>query len=483
VLGTSITDSRSTGESSNSTNLNFPNIFTIQNMNRELSGYSSVSERHQQLQAGFGNINLSYKDWLYFDVTGRNDWSSNLSFTPNGSYFYPSVGMGVILNQLATLPKFISFAKLRGSYAVVGNTVPIHVTNPVNYYTSAGTVIFNNTAPFNDLKPEKAKSLELGTEIRLFENQFSVDFTYYKSNSINQFFSIEVPPGTGFSRRFINGGDIQNSGVEIMAGYTSLPNKSITWSSAINYSTNKNRIKKLDTKIDQFVLTDDINNYSSILKVDGSYGDIYAQVLKRDNTGRIIINSAGFPLVQTGARTFVGNSNPAFKLGWNNTFSHNNLTLSFLVDGSFGGKVMSLTEQVLDGVGVSKASGDARSKGGVDVNGVLENTNTPVTNVDAQKWYQTIGGRQNVTGEYMYDATNVRIREVSLGFSLPSRILKNGFVKNIRLSVIGRNLVYLAKKAPFDPDLAYSTGNGLSGIDVLSLPATRSVGLNLNMSF
>ena len=144
---------------------------------------------------------------------------------------------------------------------------------------------------------------------------------------------------------------------------------------------------------------------------------------------------------------------------------------------------MSLTEQVLDGAGVSKASGDARNKGGVAVNGVLENTTTAVTSVDPQKWYQTIGGRQHVTGEYMYDATIVRIREVSLGFSLPARILKNGFVKNIRLSLIGRNLAYLYKKAPFDPEITYSTGNALSGIDVLGLPATRSIGLNLNVSF
>ena len=320
VLGTSITDSRSTGENAFSTNLNFPNIFTIQNMVRERSGYGSVSEGHQQLQAVFGNINLSYKDWLYVDVTGRNDWSSNLSYTPNGSYFYPSAGIGVLLHEIAPLPEFISFAKLRASYAVVGNTVPIYVTNPVNYYSGAGTVIFNSTKPFNELKPEKAKSLELGTEIRLFQNQFSIDFTYYKANSTNQFFSIAVPPGTGFTRRFINGGDIQNSGVEIMAGYTSLPNKAVRWSSTINYSANKNRIKKLATDIDEFVLANDINNYSSILKVGGSYGDIYAQVLKRDNTGRVIINAAGSPVVETGARSLVGNPNPKFKLGWNNNF-------------------------------------------------------------------------------------------------------------------------------------------------------------------
>jgi hypothetical protein len=144
---------------------------------------------------------------------------------------------------------------------------------------------------------------------------------------------------------------------------------------------------------------------------------------------------------------------------------------------------MSLTNQILDGLGVSKASGDARDAGGVKVNGVLDGANTPVTTVDPSKWYHTIGGIQHVTGEYMYDATTVRLREVSFGYSLPKQMLNGSFIKAARLSLVGRNLAYLYKKAPVDPESTFSTGNGYSGIEVLSLPATRSFGFNLNLTF
>ncbi len=485
LLGTSITDTRNNGEGAGTNLLYVPNVFTIQNMNVANGQVSSsISEAHQQLQGIFGSISLTYNDWLSLDLTGRNDWSSNLSFTPNGSYFYPSAGLSILLHQALKLPEAISFAKLRGSYAIVGNTVPIYATNPQNSLGNRGNIFFNNTAPFTDLKPEKTNSLEFGTEIHLFQDQFSLDFSYYKTNSINQFFSISVPPGTGYSRRFINGGDIQNSGIEITMGYSTLPGRAVKGSSLINFSTNKNVVKKLATDIGQFVITDDINNYYSILKVGGSYGDLYGQVLKRDENGRVLIGVDGRPVVQSGSPSFLGNSNPKFLLGFNNNFSYNNFSLGFLFDGSFGGKVMSLTEQILDGLGVSKASGDARASGGVKVNGVLTGTNTPVTSVDAEKWYRTVGGRARVTGEYMYDATTVRLRELSLGYTLPkTTLLKNGFAKNIRLSLIGRNLVYLYKKAPFDPEIVFSSGNGYSGVDVLSLPATRGFGFNLNVTF
>ena len=484
LLGTSITDSRVNGEDAASTLLFIPNVFTIQNMNPASGAYaSSVSEQHQQLQAVFGSIGLSYNDWLNLDITGRNDWSSNLSYTPNGSYFYPSYGLGLLLHKLIKLPEIISYAKLRGSYAIVGNTVPLYVTNPQNYINGQGNVIFNNTAPFTDLKPEKSKSIELGTDIRFLDDRFNLNFTYYKTNSINQFFPVLVPPGTGYSTRFINGGNIQNSGIEATIGYTLLAERGLNWTSSINLSANKNVVKQLSPGIDQYLITNDINGYYSILKVGGSYGDIYGKVLQKDSTGRLVIGPDGKPVIQSGNPSFLGNSNPKFQLGWNNTLNYKNFSLDFLVDGHFGGKVMSITQEVLDELGVSKGSGDARTNGGVKVNGVMVNTETPVTTVDASDWYHTTGGVSGVVGEYMYDATVVRLRQLSFGYSLPKTMLKNSFVKGLRLSLIGRNLIYFYKKAPFDPEATFSSGNGYSGVDVFGLPATRSYGFNLNVTF
>jgi len=175
----------------------------------------------------------------------------------------------------------------------------------------------------------------------------------------------------------------------------------------------------------------------------------------------------------------VGNPNPKFSLGWGNTFNYKQLSLSFLVDGKFGGQVMSLTQGFLDASGVSEVSGAARLAGGVKLNGV-NSAGAAVTTVDPQSYYETIGTRGGITGQYIYSATVVRLREAALGYTWP---IKQGAFKSIKLSLIGRNLIYFYKKAPFDPEVTMSTGNGLSGIDVFNQPATRNIGANLNVSF
>ncbi|GAA0541358.1 TonB-dependent receptor [Chitinophaga japonensis] len=485
LLGSSITDTRTKGLRADSYNgsLYVANFFVLQNMTPG-SQFNTEPARRQQLQAVFGNASLSYKDLVFLDLTGRNDWSSNLSFTPNGSYFYPSAGLSFILHDLFHLPEPVSYAKLRGSYSVVGNSVPIYVTHPVNKLgTSGGTFDFNTIQPFTDLKPEKTKSLEIGTEWRFLDNQLSFDLTYYKTNTTNQYFQIAVPPGTGYSFRYINAGDIQNSGIEVMLGYNLVQSKFFKWNTTVNYSMNNNEVKELAPNIDQFILTDPgSNSYTSLIKAGGSYGDIYGTVLERDEQGRVIIGTNGTPKVSA-TQQWIGNPNPKWQLGWNNSFNIRDFSVNFLVDGKFGGQVLSLTQAMLDQYGVSEASGNARANGGVDINGVTEDTKEPVSKADAKSWYKTIGGRAGVSGEYIYSATTVRLREVSLGYSLPASVLKNSFVKNLRLSLIGRNLVYFHRDAPYDPEVTMSTGNGLSGVDVFSLPATRSFGLNLNVTF
>jgi TonB-linked SusC/RagA family outer membrane protein len=476
TLGSSITDSRFSGESFVSRGLYVANKFTIQNIMQATGSFNTMPEMRQQLQAAFTSLSFSYNDWAYLDVTGRNDWSSNLSFTPNGSYFYPSVAGNIILSSLVKLPAAITFAKFRGSYAIVGNSVPVYVTNPLNGLNSGGVITFNTTAPFTDLKPEKTKALELGTELRFLKDKLKLDLSYYKTNTTNQFFSIFVPPGTGYSKRFVNGGDIQNSGVEAMLSFDTEFAKKVKWTTTVNFAANRNKVKKLADGIDEFMLTDDVNFYLSILKVGGSYGDIYGTTLQKNEDGKILIGAGGLPMQKVGAPEFLGNANPKYTIGWNNSFSYKKLSLSFLVDAKIGGKVMSLTQQTLDSYGVSKTSGDARLNGGADIDGIDAVTGEPVTKISARALY-------GVTSSYMFNATNARIREVSIGYNLFTSKIISSYVKNVRVSVVGRNLAYLYLKAPFDPDLAYSVGNGFSGIDVFGPPATRSFGMSLNVGF
>ncbi|PWV47704.1 SusC/RagA family TonB-linked outer membrane protein [Chitinophaga sp. S165] len=485
VLGGSIRDVVTKGEKFNSgqDGLNIPNVFVIQNF-KTLNPINSgtLQENHSQVQSVFGSANISYKDWAFLDLTARNDWASNLAFTPSGSYFYPSVGLNVILSQVAKLPDFISFAKVRGSFAQVGNSPLAYQSNPAVYTFSAGGGFSpNTTAPFTDLKPEKTNSIEFGTEWHFFDNRLSADITYYKTNTKNQTLQIRAPQGSFYDNFFINAGNIQNQGVEAVVRYDVLRDESkLKWNTGLNFSTNKNKIIELSPNAPEFTLSGASgSNYVSKFQVGGSFGDIYGIELKRDAQGRIMIDDNGNP-IKSSDFTFLGNSNTRWQLGWNNNLQYKDFNLSFLIDGKFGGKVMSVTQAMLDQYGVSKVSGDARDAGGVQVNGVNPEGNA-VSTVDAQKWYSSIGGREAASGEYMYSATTVRLREVALGYTIP--VKGTSFFRALKLSLTGRNLVYFSKKAPFDPELTLSTANGLSGVDIFMPPATRSYGLSLNATF
>ncbi|WP_073405561.1 SusC/RagA family TonB-linked outer membrane protein [Mucilaginibacter sp. OK098] len=494
LVGGSITDNITRGLSLNG-NLSTPDFFTPGNVIASLGGTTSnttsntvgIAPNHSQLQALFGNANFSYQDWLYLTVTGRNDWSSNLAFTPNVSYFYPSVGLSAILNQALNLPKVINYAKVRGTYAEVGNTIPPYLTSVQNTQNAAGQLVFNTAAAFRTLKPERTKSIELGTDLRFLDNRLNFSFTYYKTNTRDQYFPVQPITASLFSTGYVNAGNVQNSGIEFILGYEVVRGKDFTWNTAINGAKNTNKIIDVDSKdgINSFVLTGNgNNNYESHLAVGGSYGDIYGYSLTRDSQGRIVLNGSGTaanPYTPQANKTFslLGNPNPKFQLGWSNSFDYKNFSLSFLIDGKFGGQVLSMTQAILDQNGVSKVTGDARNAGGVKVNGVDKSGNV-VSTVNAQAWYQTIGGRDGITDQYIYSATVIRLREAAIGYTMP---ISNSAFKSVKVSVTGRNLVYFHKKAPFDPELTMSTGNGLSGVDVFNQPATRNVGLNLNVSF
>lgn len=491
VLGTSITDSKvvgtRTGPDANNTytepGLTIPNIFLPENIATAAGGPPTLTlpNNHSQIQSLFASANFSYKNWAFLTLTGRSDWSSNLAFTPNKSYFYPSAGLSVILNQALTLPEVISYAKIRGTFAQVGNTVPPYVTRPLTHMFIGGGVLLNSVAPFPKLKPEKTNSFELGADLRFLDNKLSFSFTYYRSNTLNQFIQVIPAYTTTFSMGYVNAGDIQNSGIEFNLGYDVIKNSNFNWTTSFNGSANKNKVIDVDSKngINRFVLTPNRNNnYESVLTTGGSFGDIDGVTFQRDEQGRIKIGADGKPMVNQGFN-HIGNPNPKFQLGWSNTFDYKNFSLSFLVDGKFGGQVLSLTEAILDDYGVSKVTGEARDRGSVNINGVNAATGAPISSVDPTLWYTTVGGRDGITENYIYSATVVRLREVSLGYSVP---FTKGFVKNLRISLIGRNLLYLHKKAPFDPDVTMSTGNGLSGVDVFSQPATRNIGFNLNVT-
>ena len=466
--------------------LTFTNEFFLQNFvaSPSMTMYQNLAMQ-KEVQSVFISASFGYKNMLYLDLAGRNDWSSTLAFTDNNSYFYPSVGLTGIISEMVSLPDAITFGKVRASFAQVGNDVPSFETNMLSTSSTSGNLVAPDRALLASLEPEKQNSLEFGTDWKFLNNKIGFDFTWYKTNTTNQYFLISAPASSGYSFYSVNAGDIENKGIEFSLYATVVKTTDFEWNTALNYAHNKNTVLSLHEDLGgEYPLTPtSVNNYTYYIAEGEAFGQIRGKVIKRDDQGRIIvgIDDAGNPTDNIVANSDVlepvGNPNPDFTLGWNNTLDYKNFTLHFLIDGRFGGEVMSITEAMLDEHGVSQRTADARNNGttfaAVTEAGVEHE-------ISAESYYTQVGGRDGFTGEYVYDATNIRLRELSLGYNFK---LSSKFIQGISLSLIARNLFFIYKDAPYDPDISLSTGNGLQGVDVFAIPSTRSIGFNFKISF
>lgn len=461
-------------------NIYYPNIFTPNNFYGNLStlGSGDAMNTEKRLNAVFATAQIGYKDGAFLDFSARNDWSSALSFTESCSFFYPSVGASVLLNKFVDMGKNVDLFKFRASYSIVGNDVPIYMSNLRYTLGTSGAISAPDKAPFRTLKPEKTHSFEVGFDGTFFQNRLNVALTYYKTNTKNQFFSVSAPYESGLRNRYVNAGNVQNSGFEFSAGWYQAFNDDFSWTTNFNISYNDNTIKELVEGLANGLTIASWSGAKVILKEGGSYGDLYVRQIKRDDSGKPVKNDNGEPIVLGDSNTemkYVGNMNAKVNFGWSNAFHYKDFTLSLLIDGKFGGRVVSGTEAALDGWGVSKRTGEARDAGKVVVDGV---------EFDPQAWYTTVGSSNfnspYATEFYVYKGTNVRLREVSLGYTFRN-LFGNG--KNLTAALIARNLLFFYKDAPCDPDVSMGTGNGVQGIDIFNLPSSRSVGLNLKLNF
>lgn len=489
AIGGSINDRirNSTRYDSKNASLKFANVFNIANiiMNSSASIDQKIDE-HRQLQSIFGTAQIGYKEKLFLDLTARNDWASTLAYTEHekAGFAYPSVGFSILLDKWVKLPEWISFAKLRGAYSKVGNDIPVFVTNSTSHIGAGGEIQANDAAPFKDMEPEMTHAMEFGTEWRFFQHRLGINLTYYRTNTYNQFFKLPALAGDKYAFRYVNAGNIQNQGWEVTLNGTPILTSDFTWKTSINFSTNKNKIVKLHDELKELVYgpTSFSSSYAMKLVKGGSIGDIYGKAFVRDAAGNIVYETEGdykgLPLVEGDGNTVkVGNANPVFMMGWDHTFSYKGFSLYFLLDWRYGGKVLSQTQAEMDLYGVSEITADARDRGYVMLEGQqIDNVKGFYKNV--------VGGRAGVTEYYMYDATNLRLREVSLSYNFSKKwIQKTKVLKDVQLSFVARNLCFLYKKAPFDPDLVLSTGNDNQGIEVFGMPTTRSLGFTLKCEF
>jgi TonB-linked SusC/RagA family outer membrane protein len=495
-LGASITHIKAHERTYNGTNPNAepgliaPNQFSVSNISPS-SRDAQYSVDRKQLQALFSNVQMGINNNIFLELTVRNDWSSTFAFTPTAGkgYLYYSTGLSIIWSDLFKLPKRLNYLRSRISYARVGNDIASYSSKPSDFIRQqvAGVprVVLNQRTPYPGiyLQPEDNRSLEAGIEMRWFNNRLNADITFYKNNNYNQYMEVPAPRGTGYDIYYLNLGNIQNQGWEVTIAAIPIRKNTFNWATTINFATNKNKIISLSNAAtagtNLFVLTDfGVNMFGSFIQEGGSWGDIYAnKELLTNNKGQYIIDAQGRPKVQAMTKK-VGNPNPDFTLGWNNSFDYRHFNLSFLIDGRFGGKVMSVTQAVLDWYGVSETTARARDKGGVVLNAVNEDGSSFPGKMDAQAYYTGAGSRAGIGEMYMYNATNIRLRELSLSYRIP---LKWKWLKNMRVGIIGRNLFFFQLHAPFDPELSMGSGNGLQGVDVFGLPQVRSMGINLRL--
>ena len=461
-----------------------PNVFNVFDLDNTQKK-ARQDEWEEQTQSIFASAEVGWKSMLYLTLTGRNDWASQLANSSSTCFFYPSIGLSAVVSEMVKLPSFVDYLKVRSSFSSVGMPYPRNLTSPTFEYDETTQTWKPKTHyPIGDLKPERTDSWEFGLDMRLFKD-FNLSLSWYLANTFNQTFDPKISVSSGYTTIYLQTGYVRNQGVELSFGYGHTWKKDFRWQSNFILSHNKNKIIELVKDYIHPETGEPINKdrldvgglgkARFILKTGGSLGDLYTQSdLKRDDNGMVEISPAG-TLVTVNNRPDIklGSVFPKCNLAWNNQFSWKGFNISALVTARIGGIVYSATAAAMDQYGVSESSAVARDNGGVLVNGR--------NRVDAQTWFTAIGSQSGLPQYYTYSATNIRLQEAAIGYTLPRKWLHD--VCDIQLSVVGRNLCMIYNKAPFDPEAVATTGNYYQGIDFFMLPSTRNVGLNVKINF
>lgn len=466
------------------------NVFNVQNLSNTSKTKRLQEGWREQTQSIFASVEIGFKNTYFLTLTGRNDWPSQLAgeHSVKSSFFYPSVGASVVLSQLIPeMPKNLSYVKLRASYASVGVAFERYLANPRYSWNESGLNWSTQTRfPIYNLKPERTKSFEVGLTMR-FLRHFNLDFTYYNTKTQDQTFEPNISTGSGSSKLTIQSGNVRNRGFEVALGYSNTWGK-FSWDSNYTLSANKNKILSLaddvvNPETGEHFSVDQLDmgglaDARFILREGGTLGDFYSRIdLKRDSNGAVYINEKGEiaseSITDVNSYIKLGSVLPDANMAWRNDFRWRNFNFGFMVSARLGGVVFSRTQAMLDYYGVSEVSAVARDAGGVMINGG--------DLVDANKWYTAIGSGNSVPQYYTYSATNVRLQEASIGYTIPKK--KLGDICEITLSLVGRNLWMIYNKAPYDPETVATVNSYYQGIDYFMSPSTRNIGFNLRLKF
>ena len=515
-----------------------PSIYTLSNSR---SGVLVESQKtNTKINSLFGLVSLDYNNWAYLDLTYRNDWTSTLVNPLVGidnssfSYGYPSVSTSILLSEIVNMPEKLNFAKVRASYAEVGNGAPAYsfgnTFTPKPAYGSSPVFTTGSIISDPNLKNERTTAQEFGVDLRFFNNRLNVDFTYYKMNSFDQIISLPVAKSSGYDFTLTNGGEISNKGIEISAKYNWIQGEDFNWYSQLNYGRNRAIVEELPEVITsgKYSIVADIfpgdeggSDLELVAEQGQLLGQLYGLGFQRDSEGQII-HKDGLPL-HTEEKVSAGSYQPDFRVGLYNSLSYKNVNLSFLIDGQVGGKIYSRSHALyatagtivnnddpnlplttMEGRTIYDVSYDGagnplyslEQEGGVVGPGLMygpngdlvqNNVSVPAGGAGYTGYFYNYYGngfnRDNIEAA-TYDATYFKLREVSIGYNLPNELVTKFGIQSASLSLIGRNLFLVSEVPTIDPE-TYSIRNGLfvNGFESTSIPSQRSFGLNLNLTF
>ena len=457
------------------------NLFTLSNMTANKA--SSKTTYNDQTQSVFATVQLGFRNMVFLDLTGRNDWSTALVNTKSLSMFYPSVGLSAVVTDIFGIQsKVLSYAKIRASYAEVGNAPMRYITVPTYPVSSSGpqTTTFLTAENY---EPERTKSWEVGADVRLWGNKIIVGATYYNSRTLNQIFQPSISSTSTKTSMYVNGGRGDNKGVELSLEVNQKLGP-VDWQSNVIYSRNRNKIVRMlhDYEINGERITQDsmvmggTTGVKMVVREGGRMGDLYVNTLKTDDHGYIWVSPAGDIATDPNNFIYAGNTNPSYTLSWRNSFNWKGFSLGFMFNARVGGVGVSLTQAAMDYYGVSAVTAEARDNGGVLINGQRVGK--------IQSYYEKTAnlGEGAIGSCYVYSMTNVRLGELTFGYDFPVQKWCK-WIKGLNVSFIGRNLLMLYCKAPFDPELVSGSGTYSSGIDYFQQPSLRNLGFSVKVTF